>query len=258
MIQNENTTGIVTLSLNHPSTYNALSLAMLRELNAVLDALSRSQTCRVIVIQGTGKGFCAGHDLKEVLALKDNSKPLFDLCSQVMLSIENSPKPVIAKIHGAAFAAGCQLVATCDLAIAAEDAVFSTPGINIGLFCSTPMVALSRAVAKKQALEMLLTGDVFSAEKAAKIGLINRAVPVDKLDETVYELAEKIAAKSAHITQLGKAGFYQQLDLTTQQAYAQMAATMSGNVQLSDAQEGINAFLEKRKPAWQQSFKSSD
>jgi len=245
--------GITTLTLDQPSRRNSLSMAMLRELAAALDEIAGDTETRVVVLAGHGNVFCAGHDLKEIqehFGDHDFQLALFQLCSEVMQKIVNLPKPVIARVAAVATAAGCQLVASCDLAVAADTARFATPGVNIGLFCSTPMVALSRNVSRKHAMEMLLTGDMIGATRAEAIGLINRAVDEQVLDETVYRLARTIADKSSHTLKIGKEAFYRQLELPLAEAYELTAEVMATNMQAGDAQEGICAFLDKRKPEW--------
>ena len=244
--------GIVVLTLNRPEAYNSLSSGLMRALVTALDDLTTDPAVRVVAIEGAGRGFSAGHDLKEVrgLASADERRALMALCTQLMLKVVRLPKPVIAKVHGFASAAGCQLVASCDLAVAASDARFATPGVNIGLFCHTPMVALSRNVARKHAMEMLLTGEAIDARKAVEIGLVNLHVPAAQLDEAVLELAAKIAAKSAYVLKLGKEAFYRQLELDLDEAYAYAAEVMVENMLARDAEEGIGAFIEKRAPAW--------
>jgi enoyl-CoA hydratase/carnithine racemase len=244
--------GICHLTMNRPKAYNALSMDMMSALIQVFADLSEDRSVRVVVLSGAGKGFCAGHDLKELKSNPDRSfyERTFQACSELMLSMTRSPKPVIAKVHGVATAAGCQLVATCDLAVAAENARFATPGVNIGLFCSTPMVALSRSVAKKQALEMLLLGDLISAQRAYEIGLLNRAVPLEQLDQASKDLAAKIASKSALTIGLGKGAFYEQVDRDLETAYEHCGRVMVENLMARDAQEGITAFFEKRTPEW--------
>jgi enoyl-CoA hydratase/carnithine racemase len=245
--------GVATLTLNRPEAFNALSVDLLTALQAELDLISQDSTVRVVVLAGSGKAFCAGHDLKE---MRENSSPevtaaLFAQCSHVMLSIIRLSKPVIARVHGVATAAGCQLVATCDLAIAAEHARFAVSGVNLGLFCSTPMVALSRNMPRKQAMEMLLTGDFIDARTALHYGLVNRVVPADHLDAAVSELAGKIAGKSPAAVALGKRLFYQQLEKGLAAAYAEAGETMTCNMMLDDAQCGIDAFIAKRPmPEW--------
>ncbi len=244
--------GITRLKLNDPGSYNSLSSNMLKSLIRRFKDLDKDQKTRVIIIEGSGKGFSAGHNLKEVKSLKGkpNYKKLFELCSQLMMVIINCNKPVIAKVHGAAFAAGCQLVATCDLALSTDDAIFSTPGVNIGLFCSTPMVALSRNVTRKKALKMLLTGDPVSAKQAKDIGLINDHFSHNHLEDEVLKLAENISSKSRKIVKIGKKAFYKQLAMPIDKAYKYTSQVMSENMMALDAREGISAFIEKRKPIW--------
>ncbi len=246
--------GVATLTLNRPQARNALSLDLMEALQAALDEIAGDQSLKVVVIAGEGPAFCAGHDLKEMTS---NNRPeivreTFETCSTLMQAIVNLPQPVIARVHGVATAAGCQLVASCDLAVAAETARFATPGVNIGLFCSTPQVALSRNVAPKHAMEMLLTGDMVSAQRAAEIGLINRAVPEDDLDATVQALAAQIASKSGKVMRFGKAAFRRQLGMDLTEAYAAMTEAMIENMGFGDAGEGISAFLEKRPPDWKE------
>lgn len=244
--------GIAVLTLNRPQTYNSLSSGLMRALLVTLDELRHDATVRVLVIEGAGRGFSAGHDLKEVRGLKtvEERRTLMALCCELMLAVVHLPKPVIAKVHGTASAAGCQLVASCDLAIAASDARFATPGVNIGLFCHTPMVALSRNVPRKQAMEMLLTGEAIDAETALRIGLINRHVPDDELQAAVLETAAKIAGKSSYVLKIGKEAFYRQIAMGLEEAYAYAAEVMLENMLARDAEEGIGAFLEKRRPEW--------
>ena len=245
--------GIARIKLNEPNTYNALSLKTLESLINIFKNLNNENETKVIIIEGSGKGFSAGHDLKEVRSLKKKSKykKLFNLCSKLMLEIIEGRKPVIAKVHGAAFAAGCQLVASCDLAISSDDAIFATPGVNIGLFCSTPMVAISRKVSRKKAMKMLLTGDSIDAKYAKEIGLINDHYPILKLENEVLKLAKKIASKSNLIIKIGKKAFYKQLEMPLKKAYKYTSKVMTENMMVLDAREGISAFLEKRKPYWQ-------
>ena len=246
--------GIARLTLNRPQQYNALSTALMSEFQECLDQIAEDPTVRVVIIEGAGKGFCAGHDLKE---LREHSgdrqffQSAFKQCSKLMVSLTALPQPVIAKVHGIATAAGCQLVATCDLAVAAETARFGTPGVNIGLFCSTPMVALSRAVPRKQAMEMLLTGEMIGAAEAVHLGLINHAVAQDALDGAVRDLAEKIMAKSPLTLKIGKEAFYRQIEYGLVEAYAYTSEVMTTNMLARDAEEGIDAFVEKRHPDWQ-------
>ncbi|MBF0168711.1 MAG: enoyl-CoA hydratase [Alphaproteobacteria bacterium] len=245
--------GVAHLTLNRPQARNALSLALIDALQSELDAIAQDRSVRVVVIGANGPAFSAGHDLKEVSAApsREAYQDLFDRCSKLMLSVVRLPQPVIARVHAMATAAGCQLVASCDLAIAANTAQFATPGVNIGLFCSTPMVALSRAIPRKRAMEMLLTGTPVSADQALALGLINQAVPEDKLDEAVNELALTIAAKSASTLAIGKEAFYRQAEMDYNAAYAYAGQVMVKNLETKDACEGIEAFLGKRPPVWQ-------
>ena len=253
--------GILRLTLNAPKSRNALSEAMMAALATALDDAAGNDAVRVIVIAANGPVFCAGHNLKEMTAARsapenatDRGRAYFtrvlNQCSSLMASIPAHPKPVIAEVAGTATAAGCQLVASCDLAIAAEGAQFATPGVHIGLFCSTPMVALSRKVAAKYAMEMLLTGDPCPAPRAAEIGLINRAVPDEELTQTVMEMARRIASKSTATVAFGKPAFYRQAERPLVEAYEYAAAVMVDNMLANDAAEGIAAFIEKRPPRW--------
>ena len=253
--------GILRLTLNAPKSRNALSEAMMAALATALDDAAGNDAVRVIVIAANGPVFCAGHNLKEMTAARsapenatDRGRAYFtrvlNQCSSLMASIPAHPKPVIAEVAGTATAAGCQLVASCDLAIAAEGAQFATPGVHIGLFCSTPMVALSRKVAAKHAMEMLLTGDPCPAPRAAEIGLINRAVPDEELTQTVMEMARRIASKSTATVAFGKPAFYRQAERPLVEAYEYAAAVMVDNMLANDAAEGIAAFIEKRPPRW--------
>ncbi|ONF44129.1 enoyl-CoA hydratase [Marinobacter lutaoensis] len=245
--------GVTTVTLNQPERRNSLSMAMLETLSEVLASLATDADTRVVVLAGEGRVFCAGHDLKEIREQFDRHEfqlALFERCSAVMQQIVHLPKPVIARVAGVATAAGCQLVASCDLAVAADTARFATPGVNIGLFCSTPMVALSRNVSRKHAMEMLLTGEMISASRAEEIGLVNRVVDEQVLDDTVYRLARTIADKSSHTLRIGKEAFYRQLDMPLAEAYDYTAKVMADNLQADDAQEGICAFLDKRTPEW--------
>jgi enoyl-CoA hydratase/carnithine racemase len=244
---------VATLTLNRPGQRNALSLALMTELIERLREVGSDPEVHVIVLAGNGPAFSAGHDLREI---RDNPDPgfrkeLFDRCSELMLTIVHHRRPVIAKVHGVATAAGCQLVATCDLAVAGASARFATPGVNIGLFCSTPMVALSRAVPAKQAMEMLLTGEMIDAPTAAAIGLVNRVVPDDQLDAATSDLAATIAEKSSLVVSIGKEAFQRQRELPLAEAYAYTADVMVRNLDAADAGEGIAAFLDKRPPTWQ-------
>jgi len=244
--------GISRIKLSEPSTYNALSSKTLESLINIFKNLNNENETKVIIIEGSGKGFSAGHDLKEIRSLKSKSKynKLFNLCSKLMLEIIDGKKPVIAKVHGAAFAAGCQLVASCDLAVSSDDATFATPGVNIGLFCSTPMVAVSRKVSRKKTMKMILTGDPIDAKYAKEIGLINDHYPLSKLEDEVLKLAKKISSKSNLVIKIGKKAFYKQLEMPLNKAYTYTSKVMTKNMMALDAKEGIAAFLEKRNPNW--------
>ena len=244
--------GVATLTLNRPHARNALSTALMAEVQRTLDAVNADEAVRVVVLAGAGPAFCAGHDLREIRqnASPDFYEALFAQCSRLMLTITRLRKPVIARVHGIATAAGCQLVATCDLALAAAGTRFATPGVNIGLFCSTPMVALSRAVGRKAAMEMLLTGEMIGADEAKAFGLINRVVPEAELDTAAAALAAAIAAKSPLTLAIGKEAFYRQTDLDLAAAYDYAGTVMTANMLTRDAREGIAAFLDKRKPVW--------
>ena len=245
--------GISRIKLSEPSTYNALSSKTLESLINIFKNLNNENETKVIIIEGSGKGFSAGHDLKEIRSLKSKSKynKLFNLCSKLMLEIIDGKKPVIAKVHGAAFAAGCQLVASCDLAVSSDDATFATPGVNIGLFCSTPMGAVSRKVSTKKTMKMILTGDPIDAKYAKEIGLINDHYPLSKLEDEVLKLAKKISSKSNLVIKIGKKAFYKQLEMPLNKAYKYTSKVMTKNMLALDAKEGISAFLEKRNPHWQ-------
>ena len=243
---------ISRIIMDEPKTYNSLSFKNLTDLIKVIKKLDKDNNTKVIIIEGAGKGFSAGHNLKEVKGLKKKKKyqKLFNLCSELMLLIVEGRKPVIAKVHGAAYAAGCQLVASCDLAFSSKDALFSTPGVNIGLFCSTPMVAVSRKIKRKSMMKMLLTGEPISAKYAKEIGLINDFYPKSKLDNEVLKIAKKIASKSNLTIKIGKQTFYKQLEMPLRKAYAYTSRMMTKNMMAMDAKEGIAAFLEKRRPVW--------
>ena len=245
--------GIAFLTLNRPAQRNALSVALMEAMQAAIDTISGDASVKVVVIAGAGPGFCAGHDLKEMRANpgRQHYEALFNQCSRLMTSIVKLPKPVIAKVHGIAAAAGCQLVATCDLAVAAADARFAVNGINVGLFCSTPMVALSRAVGRKATLEMLLTGDMVDAARAREIGLVNRVVPPEKLDDEVQALARHIAGKLNVAVAIGKEAFYRQAEMGLEAAYAYTGEVMTRNMMARETEEGIDAFIDKRPPPWQ-------
>ena len=244
--------GIATLTLNRPGQYNALSEDMLIALQDTLDDIAGDDTIRVAVIAANGKAFCAGHDLKEMRSSEDRAfhQALFDRCGTVMQTINKLPQPVIAKVQGIATAAGCQLVAQCDLAVAAETARFAVSGINVGLFCSTPAVPLSRNMQRKQAMQMLLTGDFIDSHTAKQFGLVNEVVSPEELDAAVTSMSEKIAAKSALAVNLGKNMFYQQANMDLSAAYEFAGERMTCNMDSEDAREGIDAFIEKRKPVW--------
>ena len=244
--------GVATLTLNRPGQFNALSGALIGELQAALDRIAADQGVRVVVLAASGRGFCAGHDLKEIRAMAgvEEVESLFARCSRMMLTITRLPQPVIAKVHGLATAAGCQLVATCDLAIASDAATFATPGVNIGAFCSTPGVALGRAVGRKHAMEMLLTGATIGAARAHEIGLVNRVVPADALDAEVGNMATLIATRSSGAIASGKATFYRQLEMPLDEAYAVAGRSIACDFFTEDGKEGVDAFLGKRAPKW--------
>ena len=247
----ERDTPVATITMNRPEKRNALSSEMMRELNDALRALSAEPDVRAIVLAANGPAFSAGHDLRELVDGDINRyRAVFDLCTELMETIQAIPQPVIARVHRIATAAGCQLVATCDLAVAAEEARFATPGVNIGLFCSTPMVALSRAVGRKPAMEMLLTGELIDAASAKALGLVNRVVPAAELSATTAALAQQIAGKSALTLKIGKEAFYRQAELGLADAYKYASEVMTTNMLAQDAAEGIDAFLEKRPPVW--------
>jgi enoyl-CoA hydratase/carnithine racemase len=241
----------VVITMNRPTQRNALSTGLMRELTATLEAQSRRPECRVIVLRGSGPAFSAGHDLQEMTDRSlDEERQIFETCTRMMDTIQRVPQPVIAEVNGPAFAAGCQLVATCDLAVAAETAKFATPGVRIGLFCSTPMVAVSRNIGRKRALEMLLTGKAIDAATAAEWGLVNRVVPKEELDRAALELAGEIASYSPLTLKIGKEAFYRQVDTQQSEAYELMGEVMAQNAMAADAQEGMSAFLQKRQPVW--------
>jgi len=243
---------ISSIIINEPKAYNALSFKNLTDLIKAFKKLDSDKRIKVIIIEGSGKGFSAGHNLKEVRNLKKKNKyqKLFNLCSKLMLQIVEGKKPVIAKVHGAAFAAGCQLVASCDLAYSTNEAIFATPGVNIGLFCSTPMVAVSRKVNRKRMMKMLLTGEPIKAKYAKEIGLINDHFSKLKLNNEVLKVAKTIASKSNLTIKIGKQAFYKQLEMPLRKAYAYTSKMMTLNMMAMDAKEGISAFLEKRTPKW--------
>ena len=244
--------GIKKIIINDPVTYNSLSILTLNLLIKTFKKLDRDNLTKVIILEGSGKGFSAGHNLKEVKSLKFRSKylKLFNLCSRLMLQIVEGRKPVIAKIHGAAYAAGCQLATSCDLAYSTTNATFATPGVNIGLFCSTPMVAVSRKISRKRMMKMLLTGEPINAKYAKEIGLINDCFSKSKLNKEVLKVAKTIASKSNLTIKIGKQAFYKQLEMPLRKAYIYTSKMMTLNMMALDAKEGITAFLEKRKPKW--------
>jgi len=244
--------GIKKVIINDPKTYNSLSFKTLNELLKTFKNLDKDNKTKVIILEGAGKGFSAGHNLKEVRGYKNRSNhlKLFNLCSKLMIQIVEGRKPVIAKVHGAAYAAGCQLVASCDLAYSTKDASFATPGVNIGLFCSTPMVAVSRKVNRKIMMKMLLTGEPIKANYAKDIGLINDCFSKTKLNSEVLKMAKKISSKSNLTIKIGKQAFYKQLEMPLREAYNFTSKMMTLNMMSHDAKEGISAFFEKRKPKW--------
>ena len=245
--------GVSIVTINEPKTYNSLSFKNLNDLIRVFQKLDKEKRTKVIILEGAGKGFSAGHNLREVknLKVKNRYQKLFNLCSKLMIQIVEGKKPVIAKVHGAAYAAGCQLVASCDLAFSTKDALFATPGVNIGLFCSTPMVAVSRKINRKPMMKMLLTGEPIKANYAKEIGLINDCFSKSKLNIEVLKIAKKIASKSNLSIKIGKQAFYKQLEMPLKKAYSYTSKMMTINMMSMDAKEGISAFLEKRKPKWQ-------
>jgi enoyl-CoA hydratase/carnithine racemase len=247
--EREGTAAVVTL--NRPERRNALSLALMRELTACLDEVGRDREIRAVILAAAGKVFCSGHDLAEMTGRDINGyREIFDACTELMTKIQSIPQPVIAEVQGVATAAGCQLVAACDLAVAAENAAFATPGVKIGLFCTTPMVALARAIGRKRALEMLLTGQMVDARTAAEWGLVNRVVAASELAGETRKLAAKIAEASNLVVALGKQAFYTQIDLDQPKAYAYAKEAMSMNALAEDAREGMAAFLGKRAACW--------
>ncbi|GAA6165141.1 enoyl-CoA hydratase [Pelagimonas sp. KU-00592-HH] len=259
ILERRDVNAVAHLHMNAPERLNALSDEMLAALQSEFDALKDDRSVRAIVLSGAGKAFCAGHDLKQMTAGRQSEdggkayfKDLFDRCARMMLTVQSLPQPVIAKVHGIATAAGCQLVATCDMAVAAEGTRFGVNGVNIGLFCSTPMVALSRNIHRKKAFEMLTTGQFLDASEAEAQGLVNRVVPYDQLDQAATELAEAVAGKLGAAVRVGKQAFYQQATMSTAEAYAYTGDVMVENMLYRDTEEGISAFLEKRPPNWQQ------
>jgi enoyl-CoA hydratase/carnithine racemase len=252
LLESRDAAGVVTLTLNRPQQFNALSVEMMSALQGALDAIAADPAARVVVLAGAGKAFCAGHDLKQMKEdpSLDTYRALFAQCAKLMLAIQRLPQPVIARIHGVATAAGCQLVATCDLAVAVEGARFGVSGINVGLFCTTPGVALARNVGRKEAFEMLVTGELIDAQTARARGLVNRVVPAHQLDAEVAKLAATIVAKPAIAIALGKEMFYRQVEAGVEAAYQMAGQTMACNLVDPAAQEGIDAFMAKRKPRW--------
>lgn len=247
----ETEANLAIVTLNRPNRRNALSLELMRELTACLRRIGEDSGCRAVILAAAGKVFSSGHDLGEMVGRDINEyRRIFDLCTELMTAIQSIPQPVIAQVQGIATAAGCQLVAACDLAVASEEASFATPGVKIGLFCTTPMVALSRAIGRKRALQMLLTGEFVDAPTAAEWGLINLVVPSSELAQATRHLAARIASASAFTVALGKQAFYAQIDLDQPKAYAYAKEVMSMNSLAADAQEGISAFLGKRQPCW--------
>ncbi|MCJ2013746.1 enoyl-CoA hydratase [Methylobacterium sp. J-076] len=245
--------GVATLTLNRPGARNALSLGLMGALLDALGAIRSDDSVRVVVLKAAGPAFCAGHDLREMRAnpSPEATEHLFRTCARLMTGLVHLPKPVIAQVQGIATAAGCQLVASCDLAVCEEGARFATPGVQIGLFCSTPMVALSRAVPRKAAMEMLLLGEPVDAAEALRLGLVNRVVPAAGLEAAVAEFARRIAAKPRRVVAVGKEAFSRQIEMTLEDAYAYTAGVMTKNMAMADAQEGIDAFLQKRTPVWE-------
>ena len=252
VLRSDRADGLTTLTLNRPGQFNSLSKDMLTAIKDELDAIAANEAVRVVVIAGAGKAFCAGHDLKEMRANHDKGymQALFRQCGELMLTLTRMPQPVIARVHGIATAAGCQLVSMCDLAVAADVAKFAVSGINVGLFCSTPAVGLARNLGRKAALEMLLTGDFIDAMEAKSKGLVNRVVPADALDAEVERLVQSILAKSAIAVRIGKGMFYKQLEMGLTEAYDYASEVMACNMMSEDAREGIDAFMQKRKPEY--------
>ncbi len=259
LLKRQDKNAVAHLRLNAPEKLNALSEAMLAALQNEFDNLSQDRSIRAVILSGAGKAFCAGHDLKEMTAGRQSEdggqayfQSLFDSCAKMMSSIQKLPQPVIAKVHGIATAAGCQLVSSCDLAVAEEGARFGVNGVNIGLFCSTPMVALSRNIPRKKAFEMLATGQFIDAETAQEYGLINRVSRPEDLDSVTEELAETISSKLAAAVKIGKEAFYKQLEMSLEDAYSYTSDVMAENMLYRDTKEGISAFIEKRDPTWKQ------
>lgn len=259
LLHRSDTDGVSVLTLNAPGSINALSEAMLSSLSTTLDSIAADTSVKVVILRSAGQHFCAGHNLKEMSAHRQDQdggfqyfQDLFASCSAMMLRVVRLPQPVVAEVKGIATAAGCQLVASCDLAVASDDARFATSGVNIGLFCSTPMVALSRNIARKQAMEMLLLGEFLPAEKMADMGMVNRVVPLDKLEATSMQLARMIADKSPAAIKIGKRAFYEQAEMPLEEAYAYAGRVMAENMMAKDAEAGIGAFTRKEKmPEWE-------
>ncbi len=259
ILERRDTDAVCHLHLNAPERLNALSDEMLAALQEQIEALHHDSTVRVVVISGAGKAFCAGHDLKQMTAGRQAEdggkayfKDLFDRCARVMTGVQRLPQPVIAQVHGIATAAGCQLVASCDMAVAAEGTRFGVNGVNIGLFCSTPMVALSRNIPRKQAFEMLVTGQFIDAHRAEALGLVNKVVPAEDLADATHEMAQLVASKLGAAVKIGKQAFYEQVQMGLDDAYAYTGQVMVENMLYRDTEEGIAAFLEKRPPDWSQ------
>ena len=252
LLTREDHEGTVYLTLNRPAQFNALSEELLTALQEELGLIAADESCRLVILAGAGKAFCAGHDLKQMRSRPNESyyQDLFKQCSRMMMPLNLMPQPVIARVQGIATAAGCQLVAACDLAVASDDSRFATSGIKVGLFCSTPAVPVSRNLGRKQAMELLLTGDFIDAHTALQWGLVNRVVTASKLDAEVRSLADSILAKPAVAVAIGKRMFYRQLEMPMESAYEFAAGVMAGNMMEADAGEGIDAFMQKRPPAW--------
>ncbi len=250
--KNNDSSGVVTLILNRPKQFNALSVELLSAIQTELDSIAQDSNIQIVIIAANGKAFCAGHNLKEMRENTDEAfhRALFQQCSRMMLTINDMPQVVIAKVQGIATAAGCQLVAACDLAVASDNAKFATSGINVGLFCSTPAVAISRNLSRKQAFEMLITGEFIDAHTALQYGLINRVVPVDQLDQALQSLINAITTKSSIAVRTGKNMFYKQLDMPLADAYEYASEVMTCNMMAEDVSEGIDAFIEKRHAVW--------
>lgn len=254
LLLREDKDGVATLRLNRPRARNALSLELLETMNDAIADLHGNKSVRAVVIAGNGPAFCAGHDMRQLRGnpVREYYEKTFEACAKMMLGLMRLPQPVIARVHGIATAAGCQLVATCDLAVAADDARFATPGVHIGLFCSTPMVALSRNVGRKAAMEMLVLGDMIPAGRARELGLVNFVVPEADLDAKIDEITTKITTKSSMTIAVGKEAFFRQLETGVEEAYAYTSAVMTRNMMTEDAAEGLDAFLEKREPVWRE------